>query len=137
MDSALYTWINAKKLCFTFTHSFIHTAQWHEKENQLLCSSLNVFGDGLTLGLLLSLLLTLKIVCFLKNIIKLISLKITTFRRMDLPSSSGKKRGDSCSVGSGRPSYCLFVDQWNRCLPSFLPEDERRSLLRKVVIFKT
>jgi hypothetical protein len=45
---------------------------------------------------------------FLKSlkILKIFKI-IITFRRMDLPSSSGKIEGDTCSVGSGRPSYSI------------------------------
>jgi hypothetical protein len=40
-----------------------------------------------------------------------------------------KKKADTYSVGSGRPSYSYYVDL---CLP-LLPEDEERSILGNVI----
>jgi hypothetical protein len=55
------------------------------------CSSLNVFGDAITL--LLSLFQTLSIVHFWKGLEHFETLKITTLPRIDIRSSSGKKKG--------------------------------------------
>jgi hypothetical protein len=58
--------------------------------------------------LLLSLLSYPSVFPGLKN---LKTVKITTFRRMDLSSPSSKKGRDTSSVGSGRLSYSRSMDQ--------------------------
>jgi hypothetical protein len=67
--------------------------------------------------------------------------KITTFRRIDLLSSPGKKSiQNAYSVGSCTPSYSRSVDLLptgaNRIkVSSSFREDKIASVLRKVVIF--
>jgi hypothetical protein len=51
------------------------------------------------------------------------------FQKMDLPSSSGKKRGDAYTAGAGRPigHSSVYEIQHNSCLTLFLSEDEGMS----------
>jgi hypothetical protein len=72
------------------------------------------FGDDLLLLLPLFWTYPSSVFLSLKN---LKTLKITTFRWLDLPSSSGEKGGDTYSAGSGRPSYFRSVD--HRYLAAF------------------
>jgi hypothetical protein len=84
-------------------------------------------GDGIIL--LLSSFWALSVVCWNLKIV----LKIITFRRMNLPSYSGKKETPTQLDPVDRD--ILAVDQQNRCLPLHLmtkedPSFETLSILR-------
>jgi hypothetical protein len=79
------------------------------KKKKKLISSLNIFGDGLIL--LFYLFYTLSNVFLLKSLKILKRYKIITLRRMDLPSTSGKRAGGgNYCVPSRGASYSRSVN---------------------------